>query len=609
MANPSTSTWIENNGIVAIEMEHGDLPAGWVVRPNSYTNDTTMVGSMGDGWIEWNGKQLLKTTIEDADANGLIAYKFEIKTPGTYTLNLRSKQYSTVESSDAGNDCFIKFATGTPLEMMSSETNLYTITKLTKVWSQKRDAWYWNTTFELKHHDFVGNPKVEYDAGIHEIWVAGRSKGYALDRFVLFHSSVKSNVARSAPESAIDSGNGILVSVGNDIEIFAPSNSAVLNGSASDDGSIISTTWTQISGPSTATLSGQNTPNLSVSDLVLGTYVFRLTAIDNESNQAFRDVKVVVSEVPESIPLTSIWSEDFNGLSVGSASGDNQTLAGTKIQTAKLLTGKVVAAPTEFTSATGNAFLLSVGASEVSAIRPPNDIDLQQYPIQAGDNYKLSFDLYIPATLGKAVGDIQFRWNGTKVEDSSQAKLSAGVHHIEYFGTFKDGAIPQNCRPFIGFDQNKTTLTDFVYFDNLKMEIWSPETDQKTGFDKFAELHGISADKYADDDNDGLINLFEYALGSHPNDSESKQAKPAIRVIKDENGNVICEYVYNRNADESAVSCRVETIDDLSESTWSDENVKTYSGAEIDGFKSVTNHVSFDGVNKFMRLTIEERAK
>ncbi|WP_088340977.1 PKD domain-containing protein [Robiginitalea sediminis] len=89
---------------------------------------------------------------------------------------------------------------------------------------------------------------------------------------------------------------------GADQEITLPNNSGVLSGSATDPdgGTITAYLWTQQSGPSTATLSGENTAVLTASDLVEGTYVFRLTATDDEAETGFDEVTVTV--LPEPLP-------------------------------------------------------------------------------------------------------------------------------------------------------------------------------------------------------------------------------------------------------------------------------------------------------------------
>jgi hypothetical protein len=66
-------------------------------------------------------------------------------------------------------------------------------------------------------------------------------------------------------------------------------------GSGSDpDGTIASYAWTKQSG-GTATLSGASTATLALSNLAVGTYVFRLTVTDNNGGTGFDDVTLTVN--------------------------------------------------------------------------------------------------------------------------------------------------------------------------------------------------------------------------------------------------------------------------------------------------------------------------
>ncbi len=87
-----------------------------------------------------------------------------------------------------------------------------------------------------------------------------------------------------------------VVSAGADRSITLPQNSLTINGTASDaDGTVASTVWTQVSGPSSATLAGQNSLSLTASNLVQGTYVFRLSATDDDGASADDDMTVSVN--------------------------------------------------------------------------------------------------------------------------------------------------------------------------------------------------------------------------------------------------------------------------------------------------------------------------
>ncbi|MRI00238.1 carbohydrate-binding protein [Kriegella sp. EG-1] len=108
-----------------------------------------------------------------------------------------------------------------------------------------------------------------------------------------------------------------IADAGQDQTVVLPSNSITLKGSGTDPngGSITGYQWTQVSGPTTATLVGETTADLTASDLVLGSYVFRLTVIDDENETGFDEVTVTVSSeggnmppvaIAEAAPLTGV---------------------------------------------------------------------------------------------------------------------------------------------------------------------------------------------------------------------------------------------------------------------------------------------------------------
>ncbi|MEI9917739.1 MAG: tandem-95 repeat protein [Bacteroidota bacterium] len=93
-----------------------------------------------------------------------------------------------------------------------------------------------------------------------------------------------------------------VVTAGNDITITLPNNALNLVAIASDaDGSIASYAWTKQVGP-TVTSSGQNSPTFALSDLIEGTYVFRITVADNDGAQASTDVRITVLAVGSNQP-------------------------------------------------------------------------------------------------------------------------------------------------------------------------------------------------------------------------------------------------------------------------------------------------------------------
>lgn len=185
-----TGAYIEEDGVVVIEPENVELHADWRKRPSDYLTDPTMAGSKGNGWIEWTGPEKFATTLDDAQVNGISTITFIIEKEGDYTFRWRSKQYNAGQAGDQGNDTYVKFETGTPVEMTGSKGAKYTLNKFTKAWVQSKQVWSWATNFEPHHGEFVYSPKVHYTAGTHQIKIGGRSKGHSIDRIVLFHDDV-----------------------------------------------------------------------------------------------------------------------------------------------------------------------------------------------------------------------------------------------------------------------------------------------------------------------------------------------------------------------------------------------------------------------------------
>lgn len=87
-----------------------------------------------------------------------------------------------------------------------------------------------------------------------------------------------------------------IVDAGPNRTVTLPANTAVLNGTASDnDGTIATYLWSKVSGPSVTIDPPLNTATLNIASLEQGAYVFRLTVTDNSGASAFDEVTVSVS--------------------------------------------------------------------------------------------------------------------------------------------------------------------------------------------------------------------------------------------------------------------------------------------------------------------------
>jgi hypothetical protein len=90
-----------------------------------------------------------------------------------------------------------------------------------------------------------------------------------------------------------------MVGAGSNQTILLPTNTVTLSGTASDaDGSVTGYSWTNQSGGS-ATIASPSGSSTTVSGLVQGVYVFRLTVSDNGGATAFSEVTVTVNAAPQ----------------------------------------------------------------------------------------------------------------------------------------------------------------------------------------------------------------------------------------------------------------------------------------------------------------------
>jgi hypothetical protein len=90
-----------------------------------------------------------------------------------------------------------------------------------------------------------------------------------------------------------------VANAGADQTIALPTSSITLAGSGSEtNGTIVSYAWTQVNGPSAATIGTAGQAQTGVSGLVAGSYVFRLTVKDNSGVTATDDITITVNAAP-----------------------------------------------------------------------------------------------------------------------------------------------------------------------------------------------------------------------------------------------------------------------------------------------------------------------
>jgi hypothetical protein len=101
-----------------------------------------------------------------------------------------------------------------------------------------------------------------------------------------------------------------VVNAGADKQLTLPDNSLTIAAFASDtDGSIASYSWSKKSGPS-ASLTNLNTSNLTINNLLVGTYIFEVIVTDNDGDTAKDQISLIVNPevIANSSPLLNLLS-------------------------------------------------------------------------------------------------------------------------------------------------------------------------------------------------------------------------------------------------------------------------------------------------------------
>ncbi len=184
----------EANGLVAIEFEKGNFTEEWFLR-------TQEPGFTGQGYMVWEGTQRFSNP-----AFGRSTFKIRITNPGTYQFIWRSA-VTIGDSGSEHNDTWLRFAdaadffgqkresivfpndTGkTPNPNGSSRDGFF---KIFRSGSDLSFKWQSKTSDNDGHDIFV----VFDSPGVYTMDIAARSSGHAIDKFVLFDTSISSDDA------------------------------------------------------------------------------------------------------------------------------------------------------------------------------------------------------------------------------------------------------------------------------------------------------------------------------------------------------------------------------------------------------------------------------
>ncbi|EAR01118.1 putative secreted protein [Maribacter sp. HTCC2170] len=243
-----------------------------------------------------NGQHLLAPSGNNlsgppSNTDQMVTFDFQADA-GTYSV------HALVQASTGADDSFWVRSNGGTWIRWNKITNSPTF-----VWDQVHDS------------DNSSQPVIfNLAQGSNTIDIALREDGASLDKIYITSTTNLPTGLGDMASNCVIVPEPPTADAGSDQNIMLPANSAVFSGIGNDPdgGAIVSYAWTQESGgPSTATLAGENTTQFTASDLIEGTYVFRLTVTDDEGDTGFDLVSVTVEAIVL-LPPTADAGSDQN---------------------------------------------------------------------------------------------------------------------------------------------------------------------------------------------------------------------------------------------------------------------------------------------------------
>jgi hypothetical protein len=212
------------------------------------------------------------------------------------------------------------------------------------------------------------------------------------------------------------------VNAGASQTITLPTNTVSLSATAKDStGTIITFSWTQVSGPGTATINSAAALATSVTGLVAGTYVFQIKVTDNNNLSATSTVTIVVNPAPNEPPVVSAGNSQTITLPISSV-----TLKGTATDLTGTITSyawTLVSGPGTPTISTGTA--LTTGVTGLVA-------GTYVFQLKVSDNNNLSASATVSVLVNPAPNQPPV------VSAGSSQSITLPINSAELTGTATD---------------------------------------------------------------------------------------------------------------------------------------------------------------------------
>jgi hypothetical protein len=273
------------------------------------TNTITQIGSGSDAdgtiaaylWTQVSGPALAAIASASSASsafNNLVA--------GTYVFNLRVTDNSGATANDQFSVVVSNAANIPPAANAGIDQTITQPTTTATFAGSATDA---DGTISSHTWSFISGPATptittpsSYTSGITGLSAVGA---------YTFQLSATDNGSATSTDIMVIQVNAAanvlpIANAGSDRAITLPTNTITQIGSGSDaDGTIVAYLWTQVSGPSLATIASSSSATSAFNNLVAGTYVFNLRVTDNSGATANDQFSVVVSNAANIPPVAN----------------------------------------------------------------------------------------------------------------------------------------------------------------------------------------------------------------------------------------------------------------------------------------------------------------
>jgi arylsulfatase A len=278
---------------------------------------------------------------------------------------------------------------------------------------------------------------------------------------------------------------------------------------------------------------------------------------------------------------TVLLNEDFSSIAFGDTTGVGGQITDGSYDTGLRLNNDAIGEiTTNATFGTGNLLQVTTGTGGLGFGAVSNQNNPYAISLDVGDQIVLTFDMLvqaIPATNNSV--NIQLRMTGAtnvsrtflELMNSSVGDIVSVSWTVDVDTDIANASDVYIWIPIEGSPDNFDTEgpnsdgTDLnvMQIDNITLSI----NNSSTGYDKFKEDYSLTGGPTGDDDGDALLNVFEYAYGSDPQDNSSARS-PNAQVVEDQ-GNQYLEMSYSRRKSANNYSAlRVWRSTELADQSW-----------------------------------------